>query len=338
MNLSQKLGSFKLLPLLSVLLMRCWIMWCAYTLLFLFVYWILGGLSAFTLIFFVVAGGFYFFQDRLLYHPEDNSQSRVYVQVPAAVDLPFEEIFIRSIDGVLIHMYFIPQADVSSAPTIVFFHGNAGNMGHRLQNAAGLYLKLSCNILMVEYRGYGLSKGYPSEKGICMDGRAAIDYLCGREIIDHTKIIVFGRSLGGAVAIDVVSRPEYASKVWCLILENTFTSIPDMAKALFKWKWLDYVPMFFYKNQLLSAVKIGSVRVPTLFISGLGDTLVPPSMMMELHSKCGSPQKHLVQLSAGGHNDTWTLPGYYSHIASFLTSSLPYRPSPPQPSPSISYV
>lgn len=95
-------------------------------------------------------------------------------------------------------MYFIhqPKERQGNSPTMIFFHGNAGNMGHRLQNCVGLYHSLHCNILLVEYRGYGLSEGIPSEEGLYLDAKASIDYLFTRNDINLLEIIVFGRSLG----------------------------------------------------------------------------------------------------------------------------------------------
>lgn len=123
---------------------------------------------------------------------------------------------------------------------------------------------------------------------------------------------------GGAVAIDLASKPDYASKIWCLIVENTFTSIPDMAKVLLSWRMIQYLPLLFYKNKFLSIYKVSMLRTPTLFISGLSDTLVPPRMMSELHSRCGSACKQLLTMPSGSHNETWTLQGYYHSIAVFL--------------------
>lgn len=104
----------------------------------------------------------------------------------------------ETIDRVQIHMYFIgqPKDRQRNSPTLIFFHGNAGNMGHRLQNCVGLYHNLHCNILLVEYRGYGLSEGTPSEEGLYLDAKASLDYLFQRNDINHSEIIVFGRSLG----------------------------------------------------------------------------------------------------------------------------------------------
>lgn len=113
-------------------------------------------------------------------------------------NLPYESVQTKSSDDVTIHMFFIcqPKERQRQSPTIIFLHGNAGNMGHRLQNCVGLYHNLHCNILLVEYRGYGLSEGTPSEEGLYVDARASLDYLYSRSDINHSEIIVFGRSLG----------------------------------------------------------------------------------------------------------------------------------------------
>jgi fermentation-respiration switch protein FrsA (DUF1100 family) len=306
--------------IVAAVVMRCWALAGAAVLACLLLYWAYGGLLAFLLLCFATTGILYHAQDNLLYHPEMPAHSKVFVPVPSLFGLPYENIFVRSADGTLLHLFFIrqPGDQATVAPTILFLHGNAGNMGHRLQNALGLYQYLQCNVLMLEYRGYGLSQGSPSEEGLYMDARTALDFLSLRHDVNHKEIIVFGRSLGGAVAIDIAAQPEYASRIWCVIVENTFTSIPDMAKVLIGWRVLHYLPLCFYKNKFLSLCKMGSLMVPTVFVSGLADTLVPPRMMVELHQRCGSRHKQLVQFASGTHNETWTSPGYYHSLATFL--------------------
>lgn len=197
------------------------------------------------------AGILYQAQDNLLFHPEQPPHSRVFVPVPSMHGLPYESINIRSSDNVSIHAFWIRHNGDKGrhVPTVVYFHGNAGNMGHRLHNASGIFHTLQCNILMVEYRGYGLSTGAPSEKGLYADARAAIDYLFTRHDLDLTQIVVFGRSLGGAVAIDLAADPEYYQKLLCIIVENTFTSIPEMAVELIHPSF-GFLPMCIYKNQV----------------------------------------------------------------------------------------
>lgn len=198
-----------------------------------------------------MSGVFYQAQDSLLYHPEIPPQSRIFVPLPSMHGLPYDTVNIRSTDNVSLHAYWIRHNGEKGmfVPTVVYFHGNAGNMGHRLHNASGIFHTLQCNILMVEYRGYGLSSGIPAERGIFADARAAIDYLFTRHDLDLNQIVLFGRSLGGAVAIDLAANTEYSQRIMCVILENTFTSIPDMAVELIH-RYVKYLPLFCFKNKV----------------------------------------------------------------------------------------
>ena len=108
------------------------------------------------------------------------------------------------------------------------FHGNAGNIGHRVPIAKVLEENIGCNVLMLEYRGYGLSTGDPNEEGINIDAQTALDYIRQQKETQSGKIIVFGQSLGGAVAIQLVAKNQEAGDIVGLVLENTFTSIRDM--------------------------------------------------------------------------------------------------------------
>ena len=108
------------------------------------------------------------------------------------------------------------------------FHGNAGNIGHRIPIAKVLEENIGCNVLMLEYRGYGLSTGDPNEAGINIDAQTALDYIRQQKETQGGQIIVFGQSLGGAVGIQLVAKNQEAGDVVGLVLENTFTSIRDM--------------------------------------------------------------------------------------------------------------
>lgn len=160
-------------------------------------------------------------------------------------------VHIKSSDDVVLHAFWITQYGEKSkySPTLVYFHGNAGNIGHRLQNAKGMHLVCGLNILMVDYRGYGLSTGIPSERGFYDDARATFNYLMSREDLDHNQIGIFGRSLGGAVAIDLAADTEFSQRIMCVILENTFTSIKDMACHLLHPRF-KYIPQFCHRNKV----------------------------------------------------------------------------------------
>ncbi|XP_013184971.1 protein ABHD13 [Amyelois transitella] len=317
--------------ILRVVLYKLWVVTTLTLFSCLLIYWFYGFFTAITIFICGISGILYSAQDLLLYYPNDPPDSRAFVLQPSNYKLPYESIKIINRDGFKIHMFLIKQPNNSNhRPTMLFFHGNAGNMGQRLSNASGFYHKLNINILMLEYRGYGLSEGSPSEKGLYSDAQCAMDYILQRSDVDTSKIILFGRSLGGAIAIDLASRVEYRSRIWAMIVENTFTSIPEMARIILKWRCLLYLPEFCHKNKYLSIKKINQVLTPSLFICGSNDALVPPSMAKELYVKCGAMCKKLVVMPGGGHDDTWTCRDYYNSIEQFLANvpSLPDNVGP----------
>ncbi|GFS87416.1 hypothetical protein NPIL_441731 [Nephila pilipes] len=196
------------------------------------------------------------------------------------------------------------------------------SISSRLPNAQGLYKYCKCNILLLEYRGYGHSDGSPSEEGLYLDAQAGMKYLLEVPYIDKSKIIVFGRSLGGAVAIDLLSHSQFAKHVLVLIVENTFTSIPDVAKSMFNSRLIDYLPTWTFKNQFLSLKKIKGIKRPSLFISGRADAIIPPRMMKKLLEVSGSPIKRFQSYKYGTHNETWQCPGYYIGMNMFIDDVL----------------
>jgi fermentation-respiration switch protein FrsA (DUF1100 family) len=108
------------------------------------------------------------------------------------------------------------------------FHGNAGNIGHRIPVAQMLDEAIGCNVLMLEYRGYGLSTGTPNEEGLMIDAQTGLDYIRQRTELRDTKIVVYGQSLGGAVSINLVAKNQKQGDIAGLILENTFISIKKL--------------------------------------------------------------------------------------------------------------
>ena len=148
--------------------------------------------------------------DRFLYHPDQPATARVYVPSPSICGLTFENVYIKSKDSVRLHVFFVKQttdALTSTSPTVLYLHGNAGNIGHRLMNVKGLVQLLGCNVCLLEYRGYGHSDGTPTEEGLYLDAQAALDFLVGRPDVDPNKIIVFGRSLGNFTTNQILLKP-----------------------------------------------------------------------------------------------------------------------------------
>ncbi|CAO2823175.1 unnamed protein product [Amaranthus hypochondriacus] len=269
------------------------------------------------------------FQDRLVYVPVLPGLTKSYPINPARLRLIYEDVWLRSSDGVKLHAWFIKLLPDCRGPTIMFFQENAGNIAHRLEMVRIMLQKLQCNVFMLSYRGYGASDGYPSQHGITMDAQAALDHLMQRTDIDTSQIIVFGRSLGGAVGAALTkNNPE---KISALILENTFTSILDMAGVLLPFlKWVIggstakglKIMNFLVRSPWSTIDIIGQIKQPILFISGLQDEMVPPIHMKMLYAKAAAHNKqcYFVEFPSGMHMDTWLTGGdrYWRTIQHFM--------------------
>jgi len=210
---------------------------------------------------------------------------------------------------------FKVEKSYKTAPTLLFFHGNAGNLSLRIPLIKDIIYILKCNVFIISYRGYGLSSGTPSEMGLKLDAEAALMYLLSRDDIDSTRIVAFGRSLGGAVALNLASTfPQHLGGV---IVENTFTSILDMIDILFPLlSHFKFLSTNVWNS--LETVKYFPPELPALFLSGLMDELVPPNMMNYLFRNCSSDQKLLCKFPEGTHMDTYLAPNYFENIKKFL--------------------
>ncbi|XP_019191954.1 PREDICTED: protein bem46 isoform X3 [Ipomoea nil] len=269
------------------------------------------------------------FQEKLVYVPVLPGLTKSYPITPARLRLLYEDVWLRSSDGVRLHAWFIKLVPDCRGPTILFFQENAGNIAHRLEMVRILLQRLNCNVFMLSYRGYGASDGYPSQHGITKDAQAALDHLVQRTDIDTSRIVVFGRSLGGAVgAVLTKNNPD---KVAALILENTFTSILDMAGVLLPFlKWFiggsgskgPKLLNFVVKSPWNTLDVVGQIKQPILFLSGLQDEMVPPSHMEMLYAKAAARNKRclFVEFPTGMHMDTWLAGGdrYWRTVQQFL--------------------
>lgn len=226
----------------------------------------------------------------------------------------------------MIHAWLILHAATAkNAPTLVFFHGNAGNIGLRLPNAVQMYHNLECNILMVEYRGYGDSdNAKPNEAGLKLDSEAALRFIKGNASVDQSKIFLFGRSLGGAVAFHLAQYAQSTPgmEIAGMIVENTFLSISTMVDHLMPFvapiKGL-VLRIGWYSEQIAPLLD----KTPVLYLAGGKDELVPHSHMKALYqlssSKAGSlARMHVVE--KGTHNETWMQGGkkYWEKIERFF--------------------
>ncbi|EAK89191.1 conserved expressed protein [Cryptosporidium parvum Iowa II] len=212
------------------------------------------------------------------------------------------------------------------APTIVFFHGNAGNIGHRLPRFLEFYNLIGVNIFAVSYRGYGDSEGTPSEEGFYLDAKASLEYVLSRtDVVDKNMIFLYGHSIGGAVAIDLASKYNVTG----VILENTFTNIKSVAFRVYPiFKYFGFFFKFIQRLKFDSVSKISRVKSPILFVVGNEDEIIPPTHSVELYMKAGSPKslKKIYLVSGGSHNDTWIKGGmeFYLMLLQFIYNAIDY--------------
>ncbi|UZJ54736.1 hypothetical protein CBS101457_004056 [Exobasidium rhododendri] len=276
----------------------------------------------------------YRYQCSLIYPSGFPSGSRTEVLTPDHYDIEYENLTLKTPDGEKLHAFLMPQQQISEKerargekeggedtmrrrPTVLVFHANAGNMGHRLPLAAVFYKRFGCNVFMLSYRGYGLSTGQASELGIRIDAQTALDYIKSHPVLKDTVIVAYGQSIGGAVAIDVASRNP--KSVHALILENTFLSIPALIPHV-----LPLVkPFTFLCREYWSSdvgIKRISAQTPVLFLTGRQDELVPPPHMDTLIATCSSEVVVRMMLDGGNHNNTCVQPGYFEAVGLFLST------------------
>ena len=231
------------------------------------------------------------FQARMIFYPYRNHEYR-----PEDVRLYYESVELITSDGVTLDAWYIPAPDAEY--TILFCHGNAGNISHRLDTLLH-FRQLGLNCLIFDYRGYGRSGGKPSEQGLYLDVQAAWDWLTNQQQIPPEKIILFGRSLGGSVAAHLAAQlssqdsPQPAG----LVLESCFTSVADMGKHYYPW-----LPIrWFVRFRFDALAALPQVRMPILIIHSPDDEIVPYKMGKKLFKNAPQP-KHFAELS-GSHNE-----------------------------------
>jgi len=225
---------------------------------------------------------------------------------PPSVGISFKDIYITTEDNVRINGWFI--ANPKAKYTLLFFHGNAGNIGDRIDKLQLLY-QAGLNIFIIGYRGFGKSQGRPSEPGFYRDAFAAYDYLLNTIGIDPDQIILYGESLGSAIAVNLA----FHRKVKALILEGAFSCGRDMAV-----KFYPFLPRFIFSNSFDSLTKIKEINAPKLFIHSRDDEIVPFNMAKKLYDHAKGPKEFLEIL--GDHNSAFLSSQqlYISSISAFI--------------------
>ncbi len=245
--------------------------------------WII--LAAVAALYIIICVAMYAFQSRMIYFP-----SRTVSITPREANLEYEDVNLIAEDGVRVHGWFIPTEGARA--TLLFCHGNGGNISHRMESIMQ-FRELGLSVFIFDYHGYGLSEGKPGEQQTYMDAEAAWNYLTEEKGLPADSIIIFGRSLGGAVAV-WLAREHRAG---ALIVESSFTSVPEVA-----WHYYPFLPVkLLARFQYNSLERIRHIDVPTLFIHSPDDDIIPYKFGRRLYEAAGNPKQFLE--IGGTHND-----------------------------------
>jgi fermentation-respiration switch protein FrsA (DUF1100 family) len=255
-------------------------------------------------------------ESRLIYFP---GSQRSLLDPPSSLGLPVERITFSTEDGLMLAGWVIPAGPNSNGLWLLICHGNAGNLSEfdRPVHYAGLR-RLGLNLLAFDYRGYGESEGVPTESGLYQDADAAYRYLRDQRRVPPDRIIVFGHSLGSAVAVDLASRVPIGG----LIVEGALTSVLDRGQELYP-----YIPVRWIAGTRFASIeKISKVTIPKLFLHATGDEVIPLAHGRRLY-QAALPPKNFVELQ-GGHGDAFDVDSadYFGAIARFLATLSVTRP------------
>jgi hypothetical protein len=263
---------------------------------------LVGGYVALVLVLF-------FFQSHLLYLP--NVPSRAVVVTPEDAGLAYEPVTITTEDSVTLDGWFVPASQARGL--LLFFHGNAGNISHRLDSLK-IFNELGLATLIFDYRGYGRSDGEPSEEGTYRDAEAAWRFVTEGRHVPPREVVLFGRSLGAAVATHLATRHTPGA----LIIESAFTSVPDLAAELYPFLPARWLTRFRYSTQ----ADLVSVLCPLLIVHSRDDEIIPFAHGQRLFAVANEP-KRLLELR-GGHNDGFLVSRhtYMDGLHAFLEAHL----------------
>jgi len=242
-------------------------------------------------------------QPKMLYFPTGQIE-----QTPADIGLSFDTVTFKTADGLTIAAWYIPAPDARAV--LLFCHGNAGNISHRLDSIR-IFHDLGLSVLIFDYRGYGESEGEPTEKGTYLDAEAAWNFLVKEKGTDPARIVIFGRSLGSAVAAELALR----RKAGALVIESGFTSIPDLGRKYYPYMPVSLITRFHYAT----IDKVSSLALPKLFIHSPEDEIIPFDQGMRLFEKASEPKEFLKL--RGDHNEGFFLSGelYINGLQQFIS-------------------
>lgn len=246
-------------------------------------------------------------QDKMVYFP-----SKEMTASPADIRMAFKEVIFTTSDELKLHGWLAgEETGKGSRGVLLFCHGNAGNISHRLESIS-IFYRLGLNVFIFDYRGYGKSEGKPTEQGTYLDIEAAWNYLTETEGIAPERIIIFGRSLGGAVAAYLAASKDINARA--LILESTFTSVPDLGQQQYPIFPIRLLSHFEYNTM----ERLRKVKIPVLVIHSPNDEIIPYKHGVALFEVANEP-KQFVQIH-GSHNEGFreSIEEYIVGLRSFL--------------------
>jgi pimeloyl-ACP methyl ester carboxylesterase len=246
----------------------------------------------------------YYIQAGLIYYPD--MPGRNLVATPESIGLNFQNVEIITDDNVSLHGWFI--ANNNAKKTVLFFHGNAGNISHRLESIE-IFHRLELNVFIIDYRGYGQSEGKTTEQGTYRDAEAAWNYL-NTQGINEQQIIIFGRSLGASIASWLASKRTPAA----LIIESGFTSIPSMGQRFYPFLPIRWLTHFKYDTKKY----VKNISCPVMIAHSRDDEIIPYVEGREIFQAAPEP-KHFLEMR-GGHNNGFIVSGstYIEGLRSFI--------------------
>lgn len=243
-------------------------------------------------------------QPRMIFFPFDGISA-----TPASRGLEYEDVRLRTSDGLDLSGWYIPAQD--SDRVLLFFHGNAGNMSHRGDSIA-LFHQLGLNVFIFDYRGYGRSEGTPSEVGLYRDARSAWNYLTRDRGFASKDVILFGRSLGGAVAAKLASEVKPGG----LILESTFSSARDMADEVFPV----LTRLVYLRFRFNTAAQIRQVHSPVLVLHSPDDEIIPYHQGRKVFAAANEPRSFFQMTGDHNYGFLKSQPDYAKAVESFISS------------------
>jgi fermentation-respiration switch protein FrsA (DUF1100 family) len=251
--------------------------------------------------------------------PEENVEN---YNSPADRGLKFDDVFLTTKDGIKLHGWHMSLDFSQQKDTVVFMHENTGNLGMSLDYFETLVKKVQVNVLCVAYRGYSKSEGQASEQGLLIDAKAIANFISTSDkISDKKRVFLIGRSLGGAVALSLLSEGGQVFRA--AIIENAWTSISEMVDIFYPvLKLFPIVKVFMLKMRWDNLQKIKTVTCPLMFVSGDRDTFVLTEMTQRLYDEYAGKKRDLYVVKGGNHNNTWVVGGemYINKLRQFIAA------------------